>query len=298
MNISRRSFVGLGMCSLADCVVGAPALTAGRPRGRSWYNGVEIGCITYSYRSMPCDAASVVKYAVDSGLGTIELMGNVVDDFVGSGEKRDMSKLPVLKKMFDDAGVSIHIVKYGAIGCGNHKEDAYRVAAAKALGARCITREVPKPANYESEGRSCAAIADKNDIFIAFHNHMQIDALTYDGPLLGYSPNLMVNFDIGHYVAATTDDKTRFIDPIDFVEKYYDRIFSIHLKDRTTKAHGSKNLEFGKGDTPLARLCPYLQRKSRPMYCDIELEYKIPAGSNAVKEVARCHDYCRARCGV
>ena len=123
------------------------------------------------------------------------------------------------------------------------------------------------------------------------------DALTYDGPLLGYSPNLRINFDIGHYVAATTDDATRFIDPLAFIEKYHEKIFSIHLKDRTTKAHGSKNLAFGKGDTPLAKLLPFLQKKGWPFYCDIELEYSIPKGSNAVKEVARCNAFCRKAAG-
>ena len=171
------------------------------------------------------------------------------------------------------------------------------MAVAKALGAKCITREVPKVAEYETIGRRCAALADKHGVFIAFHNHTQIDALTYDGPLLGYSPNLRINFDIGHYVAATTDDSTRFIDPLAFIEKYHEKIFSIHLKDRTTKAHGSKNLAFGKGDTPLAKLLPFLQKKGWPFYCDIELEYSIPKGSNAVKEVARCNAFCRKAAG-
>ena len=94
-----------------------------------------------------------------------------------------------------------------------------------------------------------------------------------------------------------TDDAKRFIDPLAFVEKYHDKIFSLHLKDRTTKAHKSQNLEFGKGDTPIAKLFPFLQRKGWHFYCDIELEYKIPKGSNAVKEVARCNGYCRAVAG-
>ena len=305
MEINRREFIELGLFAIAGCASSplppAPSPAqglAGKAGRRSLYNGIEVGCITYSYRSMPCDAASVVRYAVESGLGTLELKGEVVDGFVGKGGKRDMSKLPALKKMFDDAGVSLHIVKYGGIGGKNAQEDEYRIAAAKALGARCITREVPKPSEYETIGRRCAALADKHGIYIAFHNHTQIDALTYDGPLLGYSPNLMINFDIGHYVAATTSDKKRFIDPLAFVEKYHDRIYSIHLKDRTTKANGAKNLEFGKGDTPLAKLFPLLQRRNWPIYCDIELEYKIPKGSNAVKEVARCNDFCRVHCGA
>ena len=299
MELSRRNFVGLGLAAFAGtCFAGLPApKIVPNKKSRSWYNGVEVGCITYSYRSMPCDAANVVKYAVESGLGTLELKGEVVDAFVGKGKNRDLTKLPVLKKMFDDAGISLHIVKYGGIGGTNVKEDEYCIAAAKALGATCITREIPKPNEYETIGKRCAELADKYGIFIAFHNHTQIDALTYDGPLLGYSPLLRINFDIGHYTAAMTGDKTRFISPLAFIEKYHDKIYSLHLKDRTTKAHKSQNLPFGKGDTPLAKLFPFLQKKGWFYYCDIELEYRIPKGANAVKEVARCNGYCRAAAG-
>ena len=302
MNLGRRDFIGLGLASAAGmCTVGCSSTQptcGGNSKSRSWYNGVEVGCITYSYRSMrKKNAEDIVQYAVEDGLGTLELKGEVVDEFLKRNGTRDMGRLPALRKMFDDAGVSIHIVKYGGIGGKNAKEDEYRMAVAKVLGAKCITREIPKASEYETIGRRCAVLADRHGIFIAFHNHTQIDALTYDGPLLGYSPNLRINFDIGHYVAATTNDARRFIDPLAFIEKYHDKIFSIHLKDRTTKAHGSKNLEFGKGDTPLAKLLPFLQKKGWPFYCDIELEYSIPKGSNAVKEVARCNAFCRKAAG-
>jgi len=302
MKLGRREFIGLGLASAAGMYMGGCASTqstsCGNNKSRSWYNGVEVGCITYSYRSMrKKNAEDIVQYAVEDGLGTLELKGEVVDEYLKRSGMREMDRLPALRKMFDDAGVSIHIVKYGSIGGKNKGEDEYRIAVAKALGAKCITREVPKVSEYETIGRRCAALADKHGIFIAFHNHTQIDALTYDGPLLGYSPNLRINFDIGHYVAATTDDARRFIDPLAFIEKYHDRIFSIHLKDRTTKAHNSKNLEFGQGDTPLAKLFPFLQKKGWPFYCDIELEYAIPKGSNAVKEVARCNAFCRKAAG-
>ncbi len=300
MELNRRNFIGLGLASAAGmCLGGAPAAAGSKgAKSRSWYNGVEVGCITYSYRSMKQkNAEDIVKYAVEDGLGTLELKGEVVDEYLKRGGKRDMTRLPALRKLFEDAGVSIHIVKYGGIGGKNAQEDEYRIAAAKALGATCITREIPKASEYETIGRRCAELADKHGIYIAFHNHTQIDALTYDGPLLGYSPLLRINFDIGHYVAAMTDDAKRFIDPLAFVEKYHDKIFSLHLKDRTTKAHKSQNLEFGKGDTPIAKLFPFLQRKGWHFYCDIELEYKIPKGSDAVKEVARCNGYCRAVAG-
>ena len=49
MNLGRREFIGLGIASAAGMCVGGGAAAA---KSRSWYNGVEVGCITYSYRSM------------------------------------------------------------------------------------------------------------------------------------------------------------------------------------------------------------------------------------------------------
>jgi hypothetical protein len=37
-----------------------------------------------------------------------------------------------------------------------------------------------------------------------------------------------------------------------------------------------------------------IQKKGWPIYCDIELEYTVPAESDAVKETAKCVEYCRA----
>ena len=97
----------------------------------------------------------------------------------------------------------------------------------------------------------------------------------------------MINFDIGHYVAANDDD------PLAFVKKYHDRIYSMHLKDRTSTAHGRKNLAFGTGDTPLTGLFDLMKKEGYRFPCDIELEYKIPAGSNAVREVDVSRMYCK-----
>ena len=167
----------------------------------------------------------------------------------------------------------------------------FRVA--KAMGARAITREIPDPKNFAAwEGRAkrLAGFTRKYGIKVAFHNHLQIDATTYDGPLLDWDPNFMINFDIGHYTAANEDSG------LDFVKKYRDRIFSIHVKDRTSKARGQQNLAFGQGDTPLTGLFALLKKERLDVPCDIELEYKIPEGSNAVKEVGICNAYCKARC--
>jgi len=126
---------------------------------------------------------------------------------------------------------------------------------------------------------------------VAFHNHLQINATTYDGPLLGYSKRFMINYDIGHFTAANDTD------PLDMVRKYHDRIVSIHIKDRCTKARGQKNLPFGQGDTPLTGLFALMVKEGWKFPCDIELEYAIPKDSDAVREVNVSREYCKGKIG-
>jgi hypothetical protein len=52
-------------------------------------------------------------------------------------------------------------------------------------------------------------------------------------------------------------------------------------------------VEFGKGETPIKEMLQLIKKNKWPIYCDIELEYEIPQGSDAVKEVIKCVDYCR-----
>ena len=315
--MNRREFICLG--GSFGLMAGCRAAAVSVPRHRSDYDGLQIGAITYSYRSMHGGALDVLRYAVESGLGTVELMGADAESYAGIPsarpkslpERRELlkkrlavpdSKWVELRHRYEDAGVGVRIVKFSSIGSPvvSEEESDYYCRVAHALGATAITREIPvgkmqvnpgadalpDEAEYGPIGRRCAAIAETNGIDIAFHNHLQINRLTYDSKLLGYSKRLKINFDIGHYVAANDDD------PLDMVRKYHDRMVSIHVKDRTRTAHGRKNLPFGQGDTPLGGLFALLKKEKWDIPCDIELEYKIPKGSNAVKEVGVSNRYC------
>ena len=308
MNISRRAFIGSSLMGAAGCAV----LKGGMPRHISDYDGVQLGVITYSYRTMKLYPGCTLKHTLDSKLGTIELMSGDLEMDVGApfsdklpwkltnDEKKaisewrrtvDVAKFEDVRRKYNDAGVDIHIVKFGGIGGLSDWETDYCFKVAKAMGARAITREVSGAkdgfADFKKGAEQLKPYMDKYGINVAFHNHLQINYTTYDGPLLDWSDKFMINLDIGHFTAANDGD------PLDMVRKYHDRIQSIHIKDRTTKAHGQKNLAFGQGDTPLAGLFALLKREGWDIPCDIELEYAIPQGSDAVKEVGVSNAYCR-----
>ena len=79
MKYTRREFgslalAGLPGMALLDATRAGSALLQAKPN--SLIKGVQIGTITYSYRSMADQSAeATLKYIVDSGISAIELMG-------------------------------------------------------------------------------------------------------------------------------------------------------------------------------------------------------------------------------
>jgi hypothetical protein len=47
------------------------------------------------------------------------------------------------------------------------------------------------------------------------------------------------------------------------------------------------------GQTPLKEILQLMKKEKWTFPADIEVEYKIPAGSSAVAEVAKCVQYCK-----
>ena len=89
MSCTRREFAKLALAGLpaaavlsrSEAIFGA--LAPAKPS--SFVNGVQIGTITYSYRSMPDQSAeATLKYIVDSGISAIELMGGPVESYAGA----------------------------------------------------------------------------------------------------------------------------------------------------------------------------------------------------------------------
>jgi hypothetical protein len=292
--LSRRTFLGTTAALAASSMMPRAVRAADKPDSN--FGGVQIGVITYSYRSMPGTAEDLLKYITQCGISSIELMGDPAEQFAGApaakkGDNKSlldwrlsapMDRFVALRKMYNDAGVNIHIVKFGDIGNAGMTDAQieYYFQVAKALGAKGITRELSEEAAVR-----LGPIADKHEIMIGFHNHTQLTPTTYDGDMLSHGKYLGINFDIGHYVAGTNHP------PIPLIEKFQDRILSLHLKDR--KVNNGPNMPFGQGDTPVALVLQYLKRNNLTFPADIELEYKVPDDSDAVQEVAKCVQFCK-----
>ncbi|MDR1666906.1 MAG: sugar phosphate isomerase/epimerase [Bacteroidales bacterium] len=255
--------------------------------------GVQIGTITYSYRDMPDQSlTATLDYIVRSGIHSVELMGSTVEAYAGlpsEGHREwrasvSMDKFREIKKMFDAKGVKIHILKLETFGSDEEIDYAFKVC--KTLGAMGITTEVSLDA-----AKRLAPFAEKHKSYIIFHNHCQPGdpGFSYD-PILAVSKRVMLNFDCGHYFGVTGKN------PCEFIREKHDRIASIHFKDKTgptEKASCGENRLWGQGQTPIAEILRLLKKEKWHIYCDIELEYGVPAGSDPVTEVAKCVDFCR-----
>ena len=295
---TRRAFLG-GAAALAACamvpgrVFGDEAAGAsGKPN--SVFNGVRIGCITYSYRGGINSAEDTLKALLQDGLSEVELMGGPIEAYAGLGgggrkgasakatdarRQAQLAKCRALRKMYNNAGVNIHIEK---IGFGQSDDEIdFNFQVAKALGCVAITTERSEPL-----AKKLAPFADKHKIWVAFHNHTNnYPVMSERDPILSCGEYIGFNFDVGHYFAGT-----KGLSPIPVIEKYHDRILSLHLKDRT--ANGG-NLPWGQGETPIKEILQLMKKEHWTFPGDVELEYPIPPGSNAVAEVAKCVQYCK-----
>ncbi len=262
----------------------------------SKFSGVQMGVITYSYRTMPGKLEQVLDHIVRSGISATELMGDPVEVYLGkpADPKQvaawrtsvSLDGFKKVKKMFNDAGVSIYAFKPNALGPDNTDEEIeYALKAAKALGAKSVTVELPKdPKQSERLGK----LAAKHKVYVSYHNHLQGNDQAWV-TALAQSPYNAINLDCGHYIAAGGNNTRESL--LAFIKANHKRITSMHLKDRKNKENGGANLPWGQGDTPIDEILNLLKSMRYQIPVSVELEYPIPPASDAVKEVQKCVGY-------
>jgi sugar phosphate isomerase/epimerase len=196
-----------------------------------------------------------------------------------------MDKFKAFGKMYNDAGVNIYCHKLSPAANASDAEFDYYFNIAKAMGATQISLE-QGPANDHTQKLGDFAV--KHGMMTAYHAHLQATITAWDD-LIAQSKGNGVNLDAGHYVAGGGGN------PIDAITKYANmgRMCSLHLKDRTTPAHCELNLPWGQGETPIAEILQTIRKNKWKFPATIELEYQIPAGSDAVLEVKKCVEFCR-----
>lgn len=316
-NNSRRDFLtqtavlGIGM------LLPKHMLAMG-PKPNSKFAGVQMGVITYSFRSMPGNIDQLIEYCTTLGINAIELMGEPAEAYAGSPvpfgggpgrgdnntpklsmqernklakewrETVSMDKFIELRKKLSKAGISVYAYKPNALNeTSSDGEIEYAMKAAKALGATSVTVEIPAKATHS---KRLGDFASKHKVYVGYHAHTQATDTAWD-EALAQSPYNSLNLDCGHYIAAGGNNTKESL--LALIEAKHDRITSLHLKDRKNKTNGGANMPWGEGDTPIKEILTLLKNKKYKIPVSIELEYNIPAGSDAVKEVGKCLAYAK-----
>ena len=336
MTFTRRDFGRLA--AAGPFLFGPAARLLAKPNSN--FNGVQIGAITYSFRALPSSAGEVLKYCLDCGISGIELMSNVAESYAGSPAQAgrgpggapggpggggrgagggrapmtpeqqearrkaademakwrtsvSMDKYKAFRKMYEDAGVKIYAFKLPPTLAMPDAEYEYIWNVGETLGANHITMELP------TDDKLLQRVADyaaKRKMAIAFHTHGQGGASGFD-KVLSASRYTALNFDVGHYYGVNGQS------PAPLVEKYHDRIASLHLKDRkgpgsaagnSGPGGGGPNMPWGQGETPLKEILQLMKKQKYKFPASIEYEYDTPEGSDVVTEVKKCVAYCKS----
>ncbi|MDP3001106.1 MAG: sugar phosphate isomerase/epimerase [Bryobacterales bacterium] len=300
----------------------AAGLMAAKPNSN--FGGVQIGAITYSFRSLPGSADQILKYCLDCGISGIELMSNAAESYAGApaGQRGpgggraqltpeqkaaqqkaaeelkgwrlsvSMDKYKAFRKMYEGAGVKIYAFKLPPTLAMSDQEYEYIWNVGQTLGANHITMELP------TEDRLLQRVADyaaKRKLRIAFHTHGQGGSSGFD-KVLAASKYTALNFDVGHYYGVNGES------PLPLVEKYHDRIASLHLKDRkgpksaaanSGPRAGGPNMPWGQGETPLKEILQSMKKRKYKFPASIEYEYDTPKESDVLAEMKKCVEYCR-----
>ena len=263
-------------------------------------NGVDISVVTYSFNPGIEEMNVIIQNCLDSGSDNIELMGDHIERSMGMPRGRkshsnwrsniSMKEFKKVKNQFEDKGISIFAYKPYCMSPNNTDDEIeYAMKATKALGAEFVTAELTTEENTTRISR----FAEKHNVKVGYHAHLQASDTAWEFALKN-SKNNYINLDIGHYIAARKENTKENL--LNFIVNNNSRICSMHLKDRqATKplnVGATDNQIWGKGDTPITEVLQLMRDNSYKFTATIELEYRIPEGSNRVKEVKKCFEYC------
>ena len=288
--------IGLGemelMSGTAEAAAGAPAAAAGRGGaggGRGAGGGAGRG---------PGGAAAAPGAAPAAGRAPRPIRPPMTEEQIAAARATpraqemlkwrtsvSMDNFKEIRKKVNDAGIEIALLCYNMNEAVTDDEMDYAFNVAKALGAGAISTST-----QVTVAKRVAPIAEKHKMFIGLHGHDNDADPNETGSLESYAKALSfgkyngVNLDIGHFTAANYD-------AIEFLKEHHARITNLHIKDRK-KDHGP-NMVWGEGDTPIKPVLQLMKKEKYRIPANIELEYRVPEGSDRVAEVKKCLAYCK-----
>ncbi len=304
--LNRRQFAQLTVGALITTPFARAAAPAGKPNSK--VGGVHIGInAPYSFGNAAMSADDILKTCVQLNLSAIELRTQPIEAQFGAPanltsaknkvlpagaaedhakqlrtwrETVDMAKAAAFRKHWETTGVFIEVIKVDGIFKMGESELDYAFTLAKALGARGISSEIGKDDDHKRVGK----FADKHKVYLALHGHASTGPDHWE-KAFAHGEYVGANVDLGHFVAGDHGS------PVEFIKKHHKRITHVHVKDR--KKGNGPNTPFGEADTPIGEVLRLIRDNKWPIQATIEFEYKVPADSDRMKELAKAIKFCR-----
>jgi sugar phosphate isomerase/epimerase len=343
LSVSRRRFLATsgtlaaGLVTTSNSLIGAPGIMRFYGKHDSLIKGVQIGVITYSFRSMEDQSAeATLKYVKDCGISAIELMGGPAESFAGmpvstvdrrayfgmrrkarnnelsEEEQKEYDELTAEMDAFNKSVVEwrskVSMDKFTEFK-NMYADAGVSIYAFKpsAFGTRNTDAEI----DY---GFRAAKALGANQVTLELPGD---NAHTKKLGKFGSKHKIYIAYH-GHEQQTPTWWDTALAqseynamnldlghyvaagnpDPLDLIREKHDRIKSMHIKDRQNPENGKKNLPWGDGDTPIIEALELMSTNQYKFPATIELEYKVPEDSDPVKEVTKCLDFCRKGLGA
>lgn len=338
-SLSRRRFLENGTLAIAGIGLSTSPLFAGpaiiRSRGfnSSIISGVQLGVITYSFRSLPDQSAeATLKYITDCGISAIELMGDPAESFAGKPEnpvnfrqmyplmraqregtitedqKRELAEMQEIRDAYN-----IEVARWRS-ECAMEPFEALRKMYADAgVSIYAFKPSAFGKNNSDAEidwGLRAAKALGASHVTL---EHPSDDAHTLKLGQMAAKHGVYVAYH-GHEQQTPTFwdtalEQSKFnalnLDlghyvaagntaPLDIIRTKSEHIRSMHMKDRQNPEHGKGNVLWGTGDTPLVDALRLMRDNKYNFPGTIELEYEIPEGSDPVTEVKKCIAYCES----
>ncbi len=277
---SRRSFLGS---------VAAAALGASPPRAR-FLRGVELGVQSWCFNDRPFD--EMVAGLVAVGAGSLEMWSGHVEPPRQPRRSRealrewrlgaDLDEFRRARRALDAKGIHLSAFNISIRSDWTDAEIDRAFRMARALGTDLITSS----SNVSTAAR-IDPFARQYGIRVGFHNHARIRPDEFATPadfrkgIDGFSGYLGINLDTGHFTAAG-------LDALEFLREEHERIYSLHMKDRTKD--GGPRVPFGEGDTPLREILLLLRDEGWKIPAHVEFAY--PA-ADRVEATRRNFDWMR-----
>jgi sugar phosphate isomerase/epimerase len=332
MRYSRRDFGKVALAGVPAAALWsmsrpfAETLLSAREKINANINGVTIGAITYSFRTMS-DPMDIIAAYKTIGLGEMELMSNHAEALAGAPSGRgggggrgrgtltpeqqaerdaaakalhdwrasatEATFKPVRAKIAD-AGIDLRLLCYNMSDARTMPDGRVITGTTDEeieyafMMARWLGVDAISTSTQVSMAKRIAPFADKHKMMVGFHGH----ANTKDTNEVATPETFDAVMAASKYHGANLDIghyTEAGYDPVAFIQKHHARITNTHLKDKKKASNGGGNGPWGTGDTPIKEVLKLVQRNKYKFPNNIEFEYD----GDPVTEVAKCLRICK-----